>query len=164
MKMYKYLLFCLSLTLGLISNTYGQQQVISAGGKHSVSSSNTQLTWTLGQTINSGTTSSNSIYLGAVFQTTDQIISVVAGLSEIEQQVHVYPNPTVDYVSIKPSSGPYKGSLLLINTLGRVILEEDEIDFTSGHVIDMYNLAEGGYVLRIKIDKQPLRQYKIIKQ
>ncbi|SMD31860.1 Por secretion system C-terminal sorting domain-containing protein [Reichenbachiella faecimaris] len=161
MKAHKALIATILILIIYSVESKSQQHTIASAGSYS-SSGNHQLSWTLGQVSNLSATK-NSIYLGVGIHSGQKPITIVSGLSDINQQISIYPNPTTDYVSISPSSGPYRGSYFLINTLGKIVLKKNEVDFSDVEIIEMHHFSNGGYVLRIDLEGQPTQQYKIIK-
>lgn len=159
MKVHK--VFIVIILVLISAESHAQQYAITSAGNHKSTNSH-QLTWSLGQVSNLSNTS-NNIYLGAGIHTGDNLIKIVSGRSEVGQRINIYPNPVSDYMSISPSTGPYKGSYHLINVLGETILEAQEVDFSDTQVIEMHSLSNGGYVLRINIQGQPTQQFKVIK-
>lgn len=79
------------------------------------------------------------------------------GVSSLHQlaTVRVFPNPVVDQLTI---SGDYITDGLLMNNNGKVMLR-----FSGNQTIDMSNVPEGIYLLRLAVDGEIITK-KIIKQ
>lgn len=161
MKAQKAFLAIISVLILFCTASYGQQYAITSAGNHSTANGH-QLTWSLGQVSNISAIS-NNIYLGAGIHNGEQLITILSGQSKIEQQITIYPNPVSDFVSVSPASGPYKGSYSLINTLGKVVLVKDQVDFSNKQIIDMQGYTVGNYILRVNLEGEAARHYKIIK-
>jgi len=81
---------------------------------------------------------------------------IVGKVNDIDN-IHVYPNPTNDYIYVK---GANIKEVKIFNMLGMVVAEQ--LNFTNG--IDIKDLASGIYTVQIKTDSGIIINKKIVKQ
>jgi hypothetical protein len=160
MKKHQILLPLLLITIGTIHGQNTDQSVISTSGGD-VTVGSTQLSWTIGQTVAASTTS-NSIFLTEGFHQSE-VIEIALGASPEEQIITIYPNPTVDYVSLQASENRGFGTYQIVSIKGEILIGNQKANFSEENKINMVDFIDGVYLLLISIDDQPMRQFKIIK-
>jgi len=75
----------------------------------------------------------------------------VPSLSAYENNLHVYPNPVSNELTISFDRGDHDLSVKLLNLLGEVISEENEIH-SNVYTLDVSHLPTGIYVAEINVD------------
>jgi len=82
---------------------------------------------------------------------------IIGKVNDIEN-IHIYPNPTNDYVYVK---GANIKEIKIFNMLGMVVAEEQ---LSSEGKINIKNLSSGVYIVQIKTDNSIIINRKIVKQ
>lgn len=144
--------------------SYGQsldQYVIGSVGNFSSNSTNSTLSWTLGEVV-INTASSSSAILTQGFQ--QPIIIVPTGTNTLidnSLSINVFPNPTLEQITVqKESNELLKASL--INVLGQTIETYDLLDNTTQ--INLDQLPAANYLLHVQtLDKRTIQTFKIQK-
>ncbi|MES2765652.1 MAG: T9SS type A sorting domain-containing protein [Bacteroidota bacterium] len=131
-------------------------EVISGAGETQQITSEMLISWTLGEGIVESY-SDGQMMLVQGFHQPKITVTVVAEADGFKNTVSVYPNPAVDYISIrlgetvapllKPAAMPKKIKAELHDLSGRVV---NEVDFESNeYKMDVHFLANGVYLLRL---------------
>lgn len=154
-----FFVLCIASFSSVHSQNTDQQAIASSGDV--VSSGDHQLSWTIGQTVTSSS-SSNSIFLTEGFQQSE-VVTIELGASPEAQVITIYPNPTVDYVTVQSSQKTGFGSYQLASLKGEILIDKQKADFSQENKINMIDFADGVYLLFIKNRDQPMKQFKIIK-
>lgn len=135
---------------------YSAQTVISAGSVSS-QSTNVSLEGTIGEPITHTYTGTNA----ALTQGFQQSGLEVVGVIENETfQISIYPNPTVNYLTISSDNTLIK-SIIIIDLNGKILVKNNEIVSTWNY--DLSDLSNGTYLVKVENEKQILNTYKIIK-
>lgn len=81
-----------------------------------------------------------------------------SGISSIDNEVKIYPNPVVDILSIEMNKKSRFNSIQIFNLIGQKIIEKD---YPTNEVkLDLSYFEKGIYILKINGDKS----YKIVKE
>lgn len=155
-----------SFILGLLccaTFSFGQsldQYVIGSVGDFGSNSSNSTLSWTIGEVV-VNTASSGAVILTQGFQQPIIITTEIANLQDNSLSISVFPNPTLEQITIqKEGNNLLKAEL--INTLGQVLATYDLSDNSTS--INLNQLAAANYLLRIQsLDKKLIQTFKIQK-
>ena len=126
------------------------------------SGSNAQLSWTMGETM-IASFNTGSVQLTEGFQQPNLVITALD--NPVDLQVEVFPNPTMEdlFIQFPPESGT-DFRLELINVSGQVLLNELVIEGEIRHELDMENISQGTYFLRvISENNQHVQSFKVQK-
>ena len=134
-------------------------QVISTSGT-SFSNASGQLDWTIGEPI-TATLNASGNELTQGFHQPNLVITAVDDLAA-DYSVSVYPNPTVDYVTLQFHNLKENLSIELYTADGK-LLESKQAGSITDLQINMSNYAAGAYFLAIKTSNSATKNYKIIK-
>ena len=85
--------------------------------------------------------------------------SVVTGVAEEPTSPWVFPNPTDRYVTVRPSQA---GRVDLLTVSGRVVGPAQLVPANVETQLDLGNLPDGTYLLRLTVGGQPARVEKIV--
>lgn len=161
MKKYK-LKYCLIISLSLVTTVvFAQDAALSAGGEASGSSGN--VSYSVGQVLFTTDVGADGSVVKGVQQVYE--ISEITGIDQLKDiSLHskVYPNPVSDYLTLSINDLPaqaleyklYRFDGLLIET-GRISTLETEIQ--------VHDLIQGAYFLRILDNENVVKAFKIIK-
>ena len=167
---FKTLFAILALSLILVPELTAQTigtEVISAGGESAEVNSELMLTWTIGEASVESYADGTLLVVEGFHQPLLKI-SPLKNFSDKNDAIAVFPNPTVDFITIKLpadvtifASG--KKRVELRDIIGKLVyeaaIEGDE------HKIDMQLLANGTYIVTIVAEDNPsiMGSYKIEK-
>ncbi|MCE2711336.1 MAG: T9SS type A sorting domain-containing protein [Cryomorphaceae bacterium] len=147
----------LTLCTLLLPSIFIAQQVISSQGE-SYSNTNTKIDFTMGEMV-TNTASDGTIDLTQGFHQTNWIFVGVEDLQP-ETQVNIYPNPSVDELTIETSA--FKElSFEIVDAVGKLV-EHDELSAKKTPV-KVARLAPGNYTLNIRHGGQVWKTFKLIK-
>ncbi len=134
-------------------------QVVSTSGT-SFSNASGQLDWTIGEPVTAALNASgNELTQG--FHQPNLVITAVSNLSA-DYSVNVYPNPTVDYVTLQFHNLKESLSIELYTADGK-LLESKQANSINDLQINMSDYTAGAYFLAIKTNNSATKNYKIIK-
>ena len=85
--------------------------------------------------------------------------NTITGLSELENAIQLFPNPTSDYVQIKLENNKH-GKYFLHTLTGRLI---EAGDLTGCHQIEMTNKSPGTYLITLETNSGSFSK-RIVKQ
>lgn len=126
-----------------------EPQLLSSAGKEFVNNDNS-LCWSLGE-ISIATISSNDAILTQGFQQTG--IYTTATLNpEMEINLSLYPNPTVDYITIKIEDDEYVNKAFRIIDINGKICHYGIIT-SNKHTIDISKFTSGLYFISLSGEK-----------
>jgi hypothetical protein len=76
------------------------------------------------------------------------VVSFITGAHDIEvnSNISVIPNPTNGFITIIAQEPGIFGKVSILNVTGRNLVT---MEFTSGMMLDMTNLSQGLYVVRL---------------
>lgn len=141
------------------ANTIAQEVIATAGKAES--SSDCQVSWTLGETVIE-TAEAGSSVLTQGFHQSKLTITAIDKITEAGFDLKVYPNPTQDFVIVHFSKLNGQPTYQLIDLNGKLI-EQQKIS-TTDVKINMRSFAEGAYLLKlINKNQNQLQTFKIIK-
>ncbi|MCW3084749.1 MAG: hypothetical protein JWP12_2115 [Bacteroidetes bacterium] len=155
--------FVLSITCCLIVLSAKSQsvapQVISTSGT-SFSNASGQLDWTIGEPVTSALSASGN-QLTQGFHQPNLVITAVNDLAA-DYSVNVYPNPTVDYVTLHFNNLKETLTIELYTTDGK-LLESKQVNTLTDLQLSMADYAAGTYLLALRTTNSATKNYKIIK-
>ncbi|MBA3900599.1 MAG: T9SS type A sorting domain-containing protein, partial [Bacteroidetes bacterium] len=96
---------------------------------------------------------------------TSQVIAVIATNVNMvfnSQNIKIHPNPANNFITIDFNKTVGKSNLIMVDLLGRKVIEK-EINNTQKETINIENLPNGIYNIRITDSNQNIHNYKIIK-
>ena len=134
-----------------------QSTVATAGGEAGT------VSYTVGQTFVAPATSDAGSLTPGVQQA--YAITVVDGIenTQISLEAEVYPNPVTDRLTLRvDNTDAATLRFMLTDANGRTIAADNIVDAQTA--IDMSNLAQGVYFLRVDNGEQALKTFKIVKK
>lgn len=144
----------LNLNAQIIFNTTGGNTIANEG----------EVSFTIGQIVFYSSSGQN----GSIIQGAQQPyeISVLSSINEIKPiglYVHVFPNPTRDFLLLKFESEIFNDySYQLYEITGKIIATERIFNIETK--ISMNQLAASTYILRILKGKEEIKSFKIVKK
>jgi hypothetical protein len=90
---------------------------------------------------------------------TSQKVVVTAVPDEEPTSPWVFPNPTDRYLTVRPH---YTGRIEIMSLSGQVVVPEQAVKVDEETVLDLGNLADGTYLLRLLTDKRPPQIQKVV--
>lgn len=144
----------------LLVNVSAQEAVVPGGGYHQ--GNGVSISWTLGELAIETFVAGNKI-LTQGFQQPDVILVSVVNPGEKSPNIIAYPNPASDYLYIGIMSDFTENlSLHIYDSTGRLLVR-DKIDSPLWE-IPFHAYEPGLYVVRIYLDTQPVKDFKIMKK
>lgn len=150
----------------LICSSWGYSQrlspeVTASSGEH-FTGVNTQLSWTIGETMIE-TFPLGSSQLTQGFHQSNIIVTTVTSLPE-NFQAKVFPNPTSNFLNIEWTEISDSLSLSLYDVTGKQLLFQMTLDQTLSKMLDLSAYAAGSYVLHLRNqNKKTNKTFIIIK-
>lgn len=137
------------------------QELIATSGDYSESTIGS-LSWSIGEPIIENAFNSD-IILTQGFNQSKLTVTAINEMIGLEINISVYPNPTIDYLSIEANSDQQKEfQINLYDLSGKLILQKDF--FTEKETINMQEFKPAIYILKISINNTDIKTYKVIKQ
>jgi len=100
---------------------------------------------------------------GCTVTSTTEITILTSGITEIESNVSIYPNPTADELFIKNTSGEIYNEIDVVNSIGQLV---KRIDVEGLNVpiyqLNLEGLATGVYVIGIRFEGEGVLRKKIV--
>ena len=155
---------CVLLVILLFTmvSSFAQEAVLPAGGDGSGSGGS--VAFSVGQILYTSSSGVSDEQVHGVQQPYE--ISVIIGLDkhkEIGLSLSTYPNPVTDHLILKVESLIWKDlNFQMYSSEGR-ILSSDKL-LNSETNIDMSTLAPGLYLIKVSLDEEPVKTFKIIKK
>jgi hypothetical protein len=84
---------------------------------------------------------------------------IVTGTTDEVTGPWAYPNPTDRFLTVRPA---YAGRVELLSLSGQVILPEQAVPATVETTLDLGNLADGTYLLKLTGDNRPVLVQKVV--
>jgi hypothetical protein len=84
---------------------------------------------------------------------------IVTGTTEESTGPWAYPNPTDRFLTVRPA---YAGRVELLSLSGQVILPEQAVPAAVETTLDLGNLADGTYLLKLTGDNRPVLVQKVV--
>jgi hypothetical protein len=156
------LLLWLSLLYGIGGYSQSvQSQVVGSAGDH-FETNEAQMAFTIGEVVTE-TFGAGDLILTQGFHQTNLMVTSIEDLAA-EFQLRVFPNPTVDLLSIDAQRSPESFSLELMDTAGRPLLLQRSMLQGTTHQINLSNYPPGIYLLRLRTeDRKNIQTFKIVK-
>jgi len=147
------------LSLTFINCTFGQKDVVGAGGQ--ATGSGGSVSYSIGQIDYITSAGSGGTITQGVQQPYE--IFVVSGIKEqtINLLINAFPNPVIEFVTLDLSETGNETKYILYNVEGKKIKENDISEKTTS--IQMSELSSGIYFLEVQRNNQKIKQYKIVK-
>lgn len=105
------------------------------------------------------TNNDNKIYSDIYQFTTDSTLNTTQ--FHLKNNISIYPNPTKDFVNIKPNSSEKIKFIELYNTLGQLIYYE-VIDDKTDSKINLSNFRDGIYFVKVNFENNKIVSSKLI--
>jgi hypothetical protein len=154
-------IFILLLAFSMLSSL-AQEAVIPAGGDETGSGGS--VAYSVGQILNTSCIGTSAGIIHGVQQPYE--ISVITGLDvfkEIGLNLSTYPNPVSDILILKVESLLWKDlDFQMYNIEGKMIMLGKLLDEETN--IHMSNLAPGAYFLRVNMQGDAVKTFKIVKK
>lgn len=148
--------------LGLGLATVNAQEASLASGSN-VSGSGGSVSYSIGQVVYTTHTSTTGIVAQGVQQPYE--ISVVTSISEasnINLTALVYPNPTTDGLTLSVSDFNKENLIYQVVDINGKLLQSEKIA-SNQMSISLTNLAAATYFLKVSMNNQEIKTFKIIK-
>ena len=153
------LLFLLCCVLSAQAQLKTERDVVASSGDH-YSNGDLSVTWTLGETITE-TYSNGALIVCQGFHQDDKLVSSTQE-NKLPFPVSVFPNPTSATLHIKTGQ-PEKLTAALFDVSGKLIIEQLLNEHTSINSMDLHNLPEATYFLRVADEEGRNTTFKIQK-
>jgi hypothetical protein len=145
-----------------MASSLAQEAVIPAGGDATGSGGSSA--YTVGQILYTSSSNATAGLILGVQQPYE--ISVVNGLDRFEAialSLSTYPNPVTDLLILKAENLKWNDlNFQMYNSEGKMFLTEKLVDTETS--IDMSRFAPGIYFLRVNMDRDAVKTFKIIKK
>jgi hypothetical protein len=151
----------LLFSFSAISQSLGSELISSSGAHYS--NTNYQLDWSIGECV-TATHNTGSYTITQGFHQENYSVSLGFIDTALHANIQVFPNPTVDFISVLLDRNDLVGilSLKITDTKGTVLLQKKINEI--GTTIDFSEYASGIYLLFVKRNNQLITSYKIIKE
>ncbi len=136
-----------------------ERNVISAAGE-SYANGAAQVSFTIGEPITE-TASGNDHSLTQGFHQTQLFVTGIEDFRN-DLNVQVFPNPTVENLTIQIPESLKNGSLVLYTTDGKVARSTSALDLTT--TLDVSDLSSGMYFLNVIAGTERIKTFKVVKQ
>lgn len=149
----------MSLFAGVLLQAQSVSPQVLASSGSSFSSSNARVDFTIGEAVTSSLTAGNV----QVTQGFHQPEIKFSGLEDFadEYTFNLYPNPTVQYVTLNTSNSA-EMKIHVYDMNGKTLIHSNV--FISAITLDLSSLSAGNYVLMVSsVSGQPLKSYSVIK-
>jgi hypothetical protein len=145
-----------------MASSLAQEAVIPAGGDGSGSGGS--VAYSVGQILYTSSSGSSEAMFHGVQQPYE--ISVIMGLEEFEEiglTLSTFPNPVTDILILKVESLIWRDlNFQMYNSEGKIFMSDKLLNSETN--IDMSHLAPGLYFLRVNMEKDAVKTFKIIKK
>lgn len=158
--MKRFFLWVFGFTL-MVSGASAQSvspEVLGSAGTHA-STTNAQVSWTIGETITETYQSTNNDLTQGFHQTT----ITISALEEVvpDFALEVFPNPAQEQINVRWTGEPLDMELNLMDMHGRTVRSLDLKQVNLGE-IDVTEISQGTYFLTVGINQKTLKNYKIV--
>jgi len=154
--------FLLVILLFTMFSSFAQEAIIPAGGDGSGSGGS--VAFSVGQILYTSSGGVSDELFHGVQQPYE--ISIIIGLEkykDIGLTLSTYPNPVTDNLILKVESVVWKDlNFQMYNSEGKILFSDNLLNAETN--IDMSALAPGMYLLRVCMEKDPVKTFKIIKK
>lgn len=152
----------LVILLFTIVSSFAQEAVLPAGGDGSGSGGS--VAFSVGQILYTSSGGVSDELTHGVQQPYE--ISVIIGLEkfkEIGLSLSTFPNPVTDLLILKVESAIWKDlNFQMYSGDGKILISDKLVNSETN--IDMSTLAPGLYLLKVSMEKDPVRTFKVIKK
>lgn len=150
------------LFLGIsFSTIYAQESSVAAGGD--ATGSGGSIAYSVGQVVYTTITGSNGTISQGVQQPYDIYTVGVNTLTNINLEASTYPNPTVDYITLKISDYDLSALTYQVYDINGKLIESKKIVANQSN-INLSALAAATYMVKvIGTNNQELKSFKVIK-
>jgi len=151
----------LVILLFTIVSSFAQEAILPAGGDGAGSGGS--VAYSVGQILYTSSGGVSDELIHGVQQPYE--ISIIIGLEfkEIGLTLSTYPNPVTDLLILKVESLKWKDlNFQMYNMEGKILLSDKLLNSETN--IDMSALAPGMYLLKVCMEKDPVKTFKIIKK
>lgn len=145
------------LLLGL-GGLYAQESVNGSGGE--ATGTGGTASYSVGQVVYTTATGTNGSVAKGVQQPYEITVTIGENETAINIQMSVYPNPTINFLTLKVEDTD-KLTYQLLDLQGKVI--ENKKVMANSTTIKMGKLPKATYFLKVTSDKQTVKTFKIIK-
>ncbi len=152
------LLFVGMLGFSLFGQSTSPEVVSSAGA--SFSNASHQISFTIGEPVIATQSNSGNTLTQGFHQTRLDVISL--GEIPLVENIKIYPNPTVESLTIITTGGVGQISLNVFGSDGKLVISK-KITADGEEIIDVSKLAEGSYSLQFIDSNQSVQTFSIIK-
>lgn len=155
---------CILLVILLFTmvSSFAQEAILPAGGDGSGSGGS--VAFSVGQILYTSSGGVSDELIHGVQQPYE--ISVIIGLEKFKDiglTLSTYPNPVTDLLILKVESLIWKDlNYQVYNSEGKILFSDNLLNTETN--IDMSALAPGMYLLRVCMEKDPVKTFKIIKK
>ncbi len=162
--MNKFFIFIIILIIGLNAKSQSVNPFVIASSGGYYITTNTQLSWTLGEVVTSTFTSGNSIITQG-FQQNTYVVNTIDVTSDNPYLINVYPNPTSKYINIQWDNIEQTDLIISItNNQGVSILKKTVKSNEKQIEIDLSIFSNSSYLLCVTSSKREWNKlFKIIK-
>lgn len=154
--------FLLVILLFTMFSSFAQEAILPAGGDGSGGGGS--VAFSVGQILYTSSGGVSDELIHGVQQPYE--ISIIIGLEkykDIGLTLSTYPNPVTDYLILKVESVVWKDlNFQMYNSEGKILFSDNLLNAETN--IDMSALAPGMYLLRVCMEKDPVKTFKIIKK
>jgi hypothetical protein len=154
--------FFLVILIFTVVSSFAQEGIIPAGGDGSGSGG--KVAFSVGQILYTSSSGVSDEIIHGVQQPYE--ISIIIGLEKFEEiglALSTYPNPVTDLLNLKVESIIWKDLNFQMYSDDGKILFSDKLTNTETN-IDMSHLAPGMYFLKVNMEKDAVKTFKIIKK
>lgn len=155
---------CILLVILLFTmvSSFAQEAILPAGGDGSGSGGS--VAYSVGQILYTSSGGVSDELIHGVQQPYE--ISIIIGLEKYKDMgltLSTYPNPVTDLLILKVESVIWKDlNFQMYNSEGKILFSDNLLNTETN--IDMSALAPGLYLLRVCMEKDPVKTFKIIKK
>jgi hypothetical protein len=133
-------------------------QVVGSAG-NTVTSGNTQLTWTIGEPIVNTATSTNNI----LTQGFNQGVLLITAIDDLKNTtVTIQPNPTSDFAIIKLDDQNLSNAQYTLTDINGKVIQQNKIENKQTSV-SFQDLANATYFIQVVTNNQKAKTFKVIK-
>ena len=154
--------FLLVILLFTMFSSFAQEAIIPAGGDGSGGGGS--VAFSVGQILYTSSSGVSDKLIHGVQQPYE--ISIIIGLEKFKDiglTLSTYPNPVTDLLILKVESLIWKDlNFQMYSSEGKILFSDKLLNAETN--IDMSALAPGMYLLRVCMEKDPVKTFKIIKK
>jgi hypothetical protein len=145
----------------LTSLTFAQTntlQVIGSAG-NTVTNGNTQLTWTIGETIVNSASNTNNV----LTQGFNQGLLLITAIDDLKNtSITIQPNPTSDFAIINLDDQNLSSAQYVLTDINGKVIQQNKIE-NQQTSISFQDLANATYFVQVITNNQKAKTFKVIK-